>query len=39
LLKKIQDGMRKTKSAKKHIKLRCLAEWEAQEKAAKPEKS
>lgn len=39
LLKKIQDGMRQTKSSKKHIKQRCLAEWEAQEKAAKPEKS
>lgn len=36
LLKKIQDGMRKTKSARKHIKQLCLTEWDAQEKVAKP---
>lgn len=39
LLKKIQDGMRKTQSARKHIKQQCLAEWDNQETAAKPEES
>jgi hypothetical protein len=39
LLKRIQDGMRKTKSVKKHIKQRCLSDWEAKEKSANPEKT
>lgn len=39
LLKRIQDGMRKTKSPKKHIKQRCIAEWEAQVQAVKAKES
>jgi hypothetical protein len=38
LLKKIQDGMRRTKSPKKNIKQRCLDEWNAKEKATATKK-